>query len=411
MITSRGEGGPVNLAGLAQSNSVMFLISTLGAGLITTGMVYARDKRNYDQFLKVNYTIMAVVLFLQALFSVPPLAHLLFGTIMGLPASIEHPARLTFLASLPLQMAFFLRTPYQVVLYNHHATVKASLPTFLRIGLTLLLAPLFCAAHWVGPIWAVVCLTLPVLLEAAISRRFALPYLYKMENPVDKIELIPAKKLYYFNFPLSLGGLFLSLSGMIMGAVIARAADPERMLPVYYLAAGLVGPISLGLSRLQAVSIAFAPDSKEGRQTFRFAVIVGLAGAFLPLFFILPGLSDLYYVKLQNLSPADLPLIRQTALCLYFLPVLVALRSRIEGIAAASKNPVAILTGQAVFLGCLSTVAFVALSVSTPGNLIGPICLILSNGAAIGVVYLAIRWNFQDKLPLTRNTNLTQTLE
>src|SRR3989339_630533 len=124
MITSRGEGGPVNLAGLAQSNSVMFLISTLGAGLITTGMVYARDKRNYDQFLKVNYTIMAVVLFLQALFSVPPLAHLLFGTIMGLPASIEHPARLTFLASLPLQMAFFLRTPYQVVLYNHHATVK-----------------------------------------------------------------------------------------------------------------------------------------------------------------------------------------------------------------------------------------------------------------------------------------------
>jgi len=34
----------------------------------------------------------------------------------------------------------------------------------------------------------------------------------------------------------------MTLSGMILGAVIARAGQPEHMLPAYYLAAGLANP-------------------------------------------------------------------------------------------------------------------------------------------------------------------------
>ncbi len=42
MVASRGEGGPLNLAGLAQSNTLMFMLGTLGFGLIATGMVYGQ---------------------------------------------------------------------------------------------------------------------------------------------------------------------------------------------------------------------------------------------------------------------------------------------------------------------------------------------------------------------------------
>ena len=42
MVAAHGPGGALNLAGVAQSNILMFLVATLGAGLVTAGMVFAR---------------------------------------------------------------------------------------------------------------------------------------------------------------------------------------------------------------------------------------------------------------------------------------------------------------------------------------------------------------------------------
>lgn len=51
MVASRDAGGPLNLAGLAQSQIVMFLIGTLGAGLVTTGMVLGRTRSGFGKEL------------------------------------------------------------------------------------------------------------------------------------------------------------------------------------------------------------------------------------------------------------------------------------------------------------------------------------------------------------------------
>lgn len=390
MVASRGPGGAVNLAGLAQSNSVMFLISTLGAGLMTTGMVYARTRENFRQFCRVNYTIAFIVTALQMVLCLPPLSHLLFGTIIGLPVSIEAPARTAFLFTIPLQFIFFLRQPYQVVLYNNRATGRASGATLFRIGLTALLSPVFCAFGLVGVAWAAVALTLPVIIETIISQVMARPYMRDL--PVTGTEPISAPALFKFNLPLSLGGLFLSMSGMIMGAFIARAADPERMMPAFYLAVGLANPISFGLSRLQAVSICFPPEHKRDYRTLKFALFSGAIGGFLPLLFIIPGFAELYYVKLQNLNPGDLRLVRQTALIMYFVPLCAALRAQIDGVAAWMKKPVNILTGQAVYLGCMVTAAFVTLAVGVPGNLMGPCCIIFAALCASSMVRVSLKW-------------------
>ena len=111
---------------------------------------------------------------------IPAVSHLLFGRIIGLPLSIEQPAQITLLAAVPLQFFFFLRIPYQVVLYNGLATGRASLATVGRIVLTALLSWLFCFMGLVGPILAVVCLTIPVLLEVAISMLLARRYLLRL---------------------------------------------------------------------------------------------------------------------------------------------------------------------------------------------------------------------------------------
>ena len=89
-----------------------------------------------------------------------------FDSLIGLPPSIEHPAQVTLISCIPLQFLFFFRIPYFVVMYVGKATGKASVATIARIILTALLSPLFCMLGLVGPIWAVVCLTIPVALEA-----------------------------------------------------------------------------------------------------------------------------------------------------------------------------------------------------------------------------------------------------
>ena len=261
MVASRGPGGPLNLAGLAQSSSVMFFLGMICISLVTTGMVYAKTREGYRKFRTVTLSIGLAVMSVQALLCIPSLSHLVFGRIIGLPPAIEDPAKLTLLISIPLQFLFFMRVPYFVVMYNGKATGKASMATIGRIILTALLSPVFCFTGLVGPIWAIVCLTLPVAFEVIVSRLFAGPYLANLKLSTD----IPpnAKDILFFTIPLSIGGYFLSISALILGAFIARAPDPERILPIYYLALGLANPVAFAATRLQTIVLAFPPSSRS----------------------------------------------------------------------------------------------------------------------------------------------------
>ena len=144
MVATRGAGGPLNLAGLAQANIVMFFFGMFAISYVTTGMVYAKTREGYQKFRLVTLLTGLVVITIQAILCLPPLSHLLFGKIIDLPPSIERPAHITFLISIPLQFLFFVRIPYFVVMYIGKATGKASLATIVRLMLTALLSPLLC---------------------------------------------------------------------------------------------------------------------------------------------------------------------------------------------------------------------------------------------------------------------------
>ena len=181
MVASRGPGGPLNLAGLAQSTTIMIFLGMFGITYVTTGMVYATSREGFQKFRDVVLVTGLVVIAVQAALCFPWPAHWLFGDLIGLPPSIESPAKITLLASIPVQFLFFLRTPYLVIMYIGKATGKASIATIGRIAITALLSPLFCILELVGPVWAVVCLTLPVALECLVARLFADPFIKALQ--------------------------------------------------------------------------------------------------------------------------------------------------------------------------------------------------------------------------------------
>jgi hypothetical protein len=402
MVASRGPGGPLNLAGLAQAITVMFFLGMIAISSVTTGMVYAKTREGYQRFRKVTLLTATGVIAVQAILSIPVLSHLLFGRLIGLPPSIEQPASTAFMISIPLQFLFFMRLPYFVVMYIGRATGKASLATIVRILLTALLSLLFCTLEMVGPIWAVVCLTIPVAMEVLISRIFATPFLKSLEScPEDPPG---AMEIFKFNLPLSVGGYFLSASAVILAAFIARTPDPDRILPVYYLALGLANPVAFAATRIQTIVLAFPPQSGKDRRTFRFCLAAGAVLGILPLIFILPGLAEFYFIKLQKLGAQDLPLVRLTAISLICFPLSVAIRAQSEGLAAWSKKPITVLTGHAMFMVTIIATGFVLLFLGTPGYLIGPVGLTLGSLASSVTMRIVLDRGEESALPVGQTT-------
>ena len=402
MVASRGLGGPLNLAGLAQSNAVMFFLGMFNFAYITTGMVYATSREGYQKFRGIVLMTGLLVIGVQAALCIPFVAHLLFGNLIGLPPSIEGPAKITLLVSIPLQFLFFLRTPYLVTMYVGKATGKASIATVGRIVLTAILSPVFCFMGLVGPIWAVICLTLPVALECLIARIFAQPFLRDLESSAG----VPprAGEIFFFNLPLSIGGYFLSASAIILGAFIARAPDPERVLPICYLALGLASPVAFAATRIQTAVLAFPPQSRKDRLTFRFSLGAGAVLGLLPLIFILPGLIELYYVKLQKLMLPDMPLVRITAMALIFYPFSVAIRAQSEGLAAWFKKPTTVLAGHAIFMGTIIVCGFLSIFLGAPGYVICAVGLTLGSLASSATMRVLLNWAKEKAIPVAQTT-------
>ena len=402
MVASRGPGGPLNLAGLAQSNIVTFFLGMFALSYITTGMVYASSREGYQKFRSAVLMTGLAVCAVQAALCIPVLAHHLFGSLIGLPPSIESPAKITLLFSIPLQFLFFLRTPYLVIMYVSKATGKASIATVGRIVLTAILSPIFCLMGLVGPIWAVICLTLPVALECLMARLFAQPFLRALTASPG----VPprAGEIFFFNLPLSIGGYFLSASAIILGAFIARAPDPERILPICYLALGLANPVAFAATRIQTIVLAFPPQSHKDRLTFRFSLGAGIVLGLLPLAFILPGLIELYYVKLQKLMPADMPLVRITAMALICYPFSVAIRAQSEGLAAWLKKPTTVLAGHAVFMGTIFVCGFLSIFLGVPGYVICAAGLTSGSLASSATMRLLLNRTKEKAIPLAPTT-------
>ena len=393
IIAANGVGGALNAAGLAQSNNVMWLISTVGGGILTGGLIYGKKRQNFNKFVHVNFAIMVINLVIHGLISVPFFSHFVFFRIIGVSGQIEAAAAHLFPWGLPLMALFYIRNPFQTILLIKKKTGLSYLGTLGRIVLTLLLSPVFIAFGLVGPAWAMICLLLPLIIEVVALTIFSQPYLHRMSR--DTSDPVSHKEIFMFILPISIGQILLNFSAFLIGACAARAPLAEDMLPAFYLANGLVSPIVNGTVFIRILIMAFGHTERAARSVLRFTIVSGLILCLVPLISLLPLIDRLYYVHLQKLPPGNLFLVHQAALGLLALPLLMSLRSYFEGRAALRKKPFLILFGHAFYMGMVIACAFFALIFGLQGNLIGPLAVSLGNVFAVLMLMLGLYWDEQ----------------
>jgi hypothetical protein len=384
-IVSHGEHGVRDLAAFAQGQALMFVISACGGGLLTTGMVFARSKEGFALFKRLNLLMTIVLLVLQACACLPAVHPIIFESILGLKGPMAGIAREVLFLSIPMQFLFFIRTPALTALYNARASSVANWATLGRIALTGILTPVFIHYGLVGYRMGLLAMTIPVLLEMVLAQWFANSYIRELQPATERVASMRSQLL--FTLPISFGGILLALSGFMVGAFIARAADAERMLPIHYVAMGIINPVSYSALRMQAVVLAFPPTDRRGHHLFKYAFAAGLVLMLFPLMGQIPFVAQWYFGTIQNLPTQDIPLAMQAMLAIMLLPVIQTIRGHAEGLAAWMKRPNAILAGQAVYLGSIVCSLFVCLTVGVPGYMMG----VISYLVAVSLTFLTVR--------------------
>ena len=367
-IVSHGPLGVDTLTAFAQGQTVMFLIGAIGGGLIMTGMVFARTRAGYRNFIRLNTWMMAVLLAIQAIAAFPPFDRLIFQGLLNLPPDLAEIGRQTLLWGIPLQATFFVRNVPLVILFNARASAAANNATFIRIMLTILASYAFVKIGWTGALWGLVGMTIPTFAELAFTYIFARRYVRELgdEAPADSVGA-----QFRFTMPLALGGFLLAAAPLMVASFVGRAEDSVAMLSLHYVTIGLANAIGYAALRMQAVTIQFPPEYAGDRRVLRYAVAAGLVlGVFL-LLPAVPGIADWYFHTVQSIPPANIGKARVTMLIYAAWPVLQTIRGNAEGFAAVRKRPGAVLSGQIAYLGTLIAVLAVTLHLGMPGWLMG----------------------------------------
>jgi len=396
-VAARGVGGAINIAGLAQSNIVSFFIGSLGAGIFIAGMIFGKTAEGYHAHKRICYYMGFVLCALQIIVCIPPVAHLILGVIMGLPSDMEHSAYIALLTGIPLQFIFAQRTPYMTTLFVHKATGRAYAATFGRIMLTIILAYIFCLIALNGPFWAIICLAIPVLLESVVLYIMAKPFVKAL--PVSgKTPSVQTILTYAASF--SVGQLFISLSGYVIASFASRAPNPEITLPVYYAVISLFNAVSFAATRIAATVITFYEDGLNRKILRKFTLVAGLVLGVVPLIFIIPFFCRWYYLDVQHLPESTVPLIIETSLLLILMPVSIGMRTYCEGKAAYLKKPVAILSGQAIYIAMVAITSFIALNLGAGGTQIGPVALFVGNIIAGLVILFSVSLERREEIEI-----------
>lgn len=389
-IVSHGEFGVGALTAFSQGQMIMFMIGSLGGGLVMTGMVFAKTIEGYRSFCSLNSRMMAVLLLVQCLPVLPPFDSWLFEGFFALPPELARLARFTLLGSVVANALFFLRNVPIVVLLNNLESGKCNTGTCLRVLFTLLLAVAFPRIGLAGPYWGLLALTLGVALETGVTWLYARPYVRALESGgTDKTAGVGAQ--LRFTLPLSLGGFLLSVSPLLVAAFVGRTANATDMLAIHYVTLGVANPVAFAALKMQAVAIEFPPEGPQDRRLLAYAIVAGALLGIVPFVFSLPCVGEWYFGVFQNVPPRILGTAR-LAIGLYsFICIIHAVRGRAEGLAALAKRPSAVMAGQIGYTVTLFAVLAALLPLGIPGWVMAVTAVYTAPVFATVAIYAALR--------------------
>lgn len=388
-VVAHGRLGATEYSMLAQAQAIMFLVGSIGNGLISTGMIFARTKRGLRNFRVLSLSLGLGAILLQALCCLPPFDQLVFGRLYHLDGELFSLAKRILLCSIPMNYSFFVRNTGLATLFSEKRTDKATLATIFRIALTWIGSVVFVRTGLVGWTWGLSLTTFAVILETTLMNVFARPYQRRL--PDGDAADASIWRQYAFTMPLSLGGMMLCISGTMIPVFLALTPQPEVSRNIHYIAFGILNPLSNAAAKMQSVTIAFPPKENGGWRVFAFSASAGAVLAATSMLLQIPAVANWYFGSVQNLSAEQIPLAMRTMIFIGIVPLVISAKSYSEGLAAIRMRPSSILADQIAYLAALLLVFFILVHTAPmAGYLMSGVSIVLAHMVSLMVIRLAL---------------------
>ena len=392
-IVSHGRFGAEEYSVFAQAQTVMFLVASVGTGLVTTGMIFARTRTGMRNFTHLSFFLGLVACLLQLACAIPPLDALILGRLYHLDGDLFGIARRTLLYSIPMNFAFFARNPYLATLFSEKRSDKAIFATFFRIGLTWAGSVVFVRVGLTGWAWGLTLTTVAVIIETALCHLFALPYIRRLTDAPDA-EKASVWRQCAFTIPLSLGGTMINISTVMVAIFLTLTPDPITSRTIHYVVMGIINPFNAAALRMQSATIAFPPEKYGKTRIQVFAVGIGLVFCSVSFLLQIPALANWYFGDVQNLTAEQVRFAMNAMLIVAAAPVIQSLRGNAEGLAALRRRPNATLSGQMAYLATLVCVFFLLVRFApVKGYVMGAISIVAAQFAAFVTLRIALMSN------------------
>ena len=405
-IVSHGPLGVKELTAYAMGQSAVFLVGSVAADMVTTGMMFCRSREGLREYRRLNGALLAAAVALMLAVCLPGPDRLVFSGVYGLETpELVRVARNSLLLGIPLQACFFLRAASLAELLLARRSDLLNLCTLVRVCLAGLFAWLFVRLGWTGYAWGAGAMFVPGAVESSLVVLFARRYRLALPERDPRGIGLAAGRQLRFLLPLSLGGIFMWATTildyhflMLSGSpgLGPEAASEAGLLnsTLHTLVIGVANMLALAALQLQSVTIAFPPADAAGRRRLAlFALLAGLALAAAIAGLALPEApARWYFCAYQNLAPEHLPLARALAFGTAALPVLYAFVGRANGLAANAFKSRAILCGQAAyFLAMFASLRILLALHVLPGWSWGVFSIACGTVAAIAATTLGTR--------------------
>ncbi len=332
---------------------VVTFLSSIGFGLITTGIVFATTQRGRATFMRLNVLLALVACLLQLAASLPALENLIFSRILAVDdAVLRGIARRSILACIPVQMNFYVRNAYTAQLFRNKRSDLANVATLVRVALILPLSWLFVRHGLVGYLWGAVAMTLPCFAETALTWWYARPFLAALpEKTPDGTPPASMGRQLRFAIPLSIGSVLMTATAFITTYFYSYSSDPERFRLIHYVTYGLCGSFFASAMRFQTVAVVFATNRAAAKRVASFVVVAGaaLCMALLGVSAIRP-FANWYFCVFQKIPVDSLGLASAAVTLGAFVTILYGMRGLFEGLAAIRLTPRAVLAGQIAYI-------------------------------------------------------------
>lgn len=294
-----------NLAAFGITFSLALIVESPIIMLLTAGTALARGKQSYERLLRFTHILAAGLTALHLLVGLTPLYRIAVGNLIGAPAEVVEPSRVTFLLMTPWTAAIAYRRLWQGVLIRFHRTRVVPLTIAARLAASsVVLATGLLTRRFSGASVGGMALSVGVIAAALAAYGFVRSTVSEhLSEPSPDDAPLAWGDLLAFYVPLALTSLITLVGRPVLITGLARAPQPLTSLAVWPVITGFVFlGRSLAIS-YQEVVVALLVDGHSFEQLRRFTMGLALSLSGLVALVAVTPAARLWYENVSGLTP------------------------------------------------------------------------------------------------------------